>query len=250
MDRYVSWGLYPKANHEVRILGCRDYGVAPPMGKTQLPFGNGRSYGDSCLNDGGLLLDAGALDRFISFDRTTGILRCEAGVLLSEILRLCVPRGWFLPVTPGTQYVTVGGAIANDVHGKNHHVAGTFGRHVPRFELVRSDGSRVQCSLSDHVDLYTATIGGLGLTGLITWADVALKPIPSPWIAYEHIRFSSLSEFFELAQEDRAHEYTVAWIDCLARVGPWGAVSIRAASTPAPSANLNLYRHDGNCESR
>jgi FAD/FMN-containing dehydrogenase len=116
-----------------------------------LPFGNGRSYGDVCLNDGGTLLLTRGLDRFIAFDPTTGVLRAEAGVLLSEILALIVPQGWFLPVTPGTRFVTLGGAVANDVHGKNHHVAGSFGEQVRRFELLRSDGTRLLCG-SDRAD--------------------------------------------------------------------------------------------------
>ena len=132
---------------------------------TYLPFGNGRSYGDSCLNEGGLLLDARGLDRFIGFDPDNGILSCESGVLLDEILSLIVPQGWFLPVVPGTKFVTVGGAIANDIHGKNHHSAGTFGCHVRCLELLRSDGQRLLCSPSENAEWFQATIGGLGLTG-------------------------------------------------------------------------------------
>jgi len=122
------------------------------------------------------LLRTRRLNRFIRFDPASGVLACEAGVLLAEILQLAIPRGWFLPVTPGTRYVTVGGAIANDVHGKNHHVAGTFGRHVCGFELLRSDGSRRHCSWDENPEWFSATIGGLGLTGLITWAELLLNP--------------------------------------------------------------------------
>jgi FAD/FMN-containing dehydrogenase len=171
-----------------------------------------------CLNDDGAVIDCRGLDRLIAFDEETGVLRCEAGVLLSEILDFAVPRGWFLPVTPGTQYVTVGGAIANDVHGKNHHRLGTFGAHVSRFELVRSDGSRLQCAPDENGDWYRATIGGLGLTGVVTWAEVALRSISSPYIDQEVIRYEHLKEFFSLSSaSDASFEYTVAWIDCLAR---------------------------------
>jgi FAD/FMN-containing dehydrogenase len=136
-------------------------------------------------------------------------------VLLSTILRLVVPQGWFLPVTPGTQFVTVGGAIANDVHGKNHHLAGSFGNHVLQFELLRSDGSRRVCSPTEYADWYAATIGGLGLTGLITWAEVQLRRVANPYLDTESIRFRSLEEFFELSQaSERDYEYTVSWIDC------------------------------------
>ena len=115
--------------------------------------------------------------RFISFDEARGVLRCEAGVTLAEVLALIVPRGWFLPVVPGTKWVSIGGAIANDVHGKNHHRAGTFGAHVTCFELVRSTGERILCSPDRNIELFRATIGGLGLTGLILWAEFRLKRI-------------------------------------------------------------------------
>lgn len=186
--------------------------------KTMLPFGNGRSYGDSCLNTDGVLIDCRRLDRFISFDSDTGVLRCEAGVLLADILDVTVPRGWFLPVSPGTKLVTVGGAIANDVHGKNHHREGTFGCHLRCFELLRSDGGRLLCAPEDNPDYFQATIGGLGLTGLVTWAEIQLKPIANAYIDQEIIRFHNLAEFFRLSRDsDETHEYTVAWIDCLAK---------------------------------
>jgi len=183
-----------------------------------LPFGNGRSYGDSCLNDGGVLLDARGLDRLIAFDAERGVLRCEAGVLLSEILDFVVPRGWFLPVSPGTKFVTVGGAIANDVHGKNHHCAGSFGCHVREFELARSDGSRRRCSRSENADWFRATIGGLGLTGVILWAELALQRVSAATMEIETIRFPDLGEFFRLSGEsDARYNYTVAWVDCASR---------------------------------
>jgi FAD/FMN-containing dehydrogenase len=182
-----------------------------------LAYGLGRSYGDSCLNEGGTLLETPALNGLLSFDEASGLLRCQAGVTLAEIIGFALPRGWFLPTSPGTKFVTVGGAIANDVHGKNHHRAGTFGRHVPRFELLRSDGERLDCSATQNAGLYGATIGGLGLTGLITWAEVQLRRAPGPFIAMESVRFRSLDEFLELsAESDRDFEYTMAWVDCMA----------------------------------
>ncbi len=219
MTAYQSWGGYPKLAQQARLLRWRDAELpVPGDGLSVLPFGNGRSYGDSCLNENGVLLVARGLDRLIAFDPATGILRCEAGVLLADILRFIVPQGWFVPVTPGTQYVTVGGAIANDVHGKNHHRAGTFGCHVSRFELLRSDGARLVCSPAENQALFGATIGGLGLTGVIVAAELKLKRIASPFIAAETIRFDTLDQFFELSEtSDRAYEYTVAWIDCLSR---------------------------------
>lgn len=180
-----------------------------------LPFGNGRSYGDSNLNPHGILLQTRPLNRVIEFDSRSGVLTCESGVLLSEILSVCVPQGWFPAVTPGTQYVTVGGAIANDVHGKNHHRAGSFGNHVLEFELLRSDGSRRVCSPQENSDWFVATIGGLGLTGVITWAKLQLRQIANTYIDSETIRFRSLEEFFEISLASEAgYEYTVSWIDC------------------------------------
>ena len=184
-------------------------------GETLLPYGNGRSYGDSNLNPQGVALLARGLDRFIEFDPAAGVLSCEAGVLLSEILHVVVPQGWFLPVTPGTQLVTVGGAIANDVHGKNHHLSGSFGNHVLGLELLRSDGSRRWCSPEEHADWFAATVGGLGLTGLITWARLQLRRVANPWVYAEAIRFHSVDEFLALSREsERDYEYTVSWIDC------------------------------------
>ncbi len=212
-----SWGQLPaQPASEERWLSDRSAAL-PACEKSMLAYGNGRSYGDVGLNSGATLLHTRGLDRFIAFDEATGVLICEAGVLLSEILELFVPRGWFLPVTPGTRFVTVGGAIANDVHSKNHHGAGTFGCHVRRFELLRSDGSRLLCSTDENPKWFAATIGGLGLTGLITWVEMALKPISGVGIAVRNRRFTGLDAFFELnAEAEAAHEYTVAWIDCLA----------------------------------
>jgi FAD/FMN-containing dehydrogenase len=214
-----SWGNIIRAPHVVyELQGRHDPFPTLPPASTVLPFGNGRSYGDSCLNAGGALLQTRSLDRFIRFDRETGVLACEAGTLLAEILHLTVPAGWFLPVVPGTCYVTVGGAIANDVHGKNHHVAGSFGRHVRQLELLRSDGARLTCSPADNSDWFAATVGGLGLTGLVTWAELQLRPIRGPRLDADSIRFANLDELFSLCAElERDFEYTVAWIDCLGR---------------------------------
>lgn len=214
---YSSWGRYPRVQQSAHPVYWRDAHIPwETLGGSVLPRGLGRSYGDVCLNASGVLLTARNLDKWIAFDERTGLLRCEAGVSLAEILREFVPRGWFPPVTPGTKFVTVGGAIANDVHGKNHHLAGTFGCHVRRFELLRSDGERLLCSPESNRDLFRATIGGLGLTGLILWADVQLKPVRGRRLDVEHIRFRNLEEFFALSKDSDANaEYTVAWVDCV-----------------------------------
>src|SRR4051794_15435752 len=163
MRAYQSWGRYPHVKH-TRVVPV-SWRSAPPELATipgyVLPYACGRSYGDSCLNDGGTLLDVTGLNRFIAFDEARSLLRCEAGVTLAEILALVVPKGWFVPVVPGTRWVSVGGAIANDIHGKNHHRAGTFGSHVACLELLRSSGERVLCSPDSNAELFRATIGGL-----------------------------------------------------------------------------------------
>jgi FAD/FMN-containing dehydrogenase len=238
MGTYQSWGRYPRAQH-TRVLPVSWRSEPPALAdihESVLPYACGRSYGDSCLNDGGALLDVAGLNRFIDFNESQGVLRCEAGVTLAEILRLVIPKGWFVPVLPGTQWVSVGGAIANDIHGKNHHRAGTFGSHVSRLELFRSSGERLLCTPETNRDLFRATIGGLGLTGLIVWAEIRLKPIEGAAIAMERIRFSGLDEFFELSAQDQNYEYTVAWIDCLAPCSRLGrGLFLRGDHAPGPS---------------
>src|SRR3984893_3677591 len=182
--QFESWGPY--ASDSVRILPLHwqsDFPrVVEGVHNGVLPVGMGRSYGDVCLLKDGTLLQTTGMNRLIDFNPETGILTAESGISLAQILQFAVPRGFFLPVTPGTKYVTLGGAIANDIHGKNHEVAGTFGNHITQFELVRSDGSKRICSPTSEPDWYSATIGGLGLPGLISWATLRLKPILSRMI--------------------------------------------------------------------
>lgn len=215
--KFESWGRYPKLHADLVPLNwTSDFPLAHPPASKMLPVGAGRSYGDVCLLENGTLLKTRGMDRLLHFDPQTGVLCCEAGVTLAEILDFAVPRGFFLPVTPGTKYVTVGGAIANDIHGKNHHVAGTFGCHVLRFELVRSDGARFICSPTENTDWFSATIGGMGLTGLMTWAEIRLRPIVSRKIQYKGIKFVGIEEFVALSKVSTPIEYTVSWIDCVA----------------------------------
>ena len=148
-------------------------GEEPPV----IGYGLGRSYGDVCLNDGGSLVRMHRLDRLLSRNWEQGIVRAEAGLSLDALLRVAVPRGWFLPVIPGTKCVTLGGAVANDVHGKNHQEAGTFGCHVSAVGLLRSTGEAIEVGPDRDPELFAATIGGLGLTGLILWVQMQLVPI-------------------------------------------------------------------------
>lgn len=234
LSSYRSWGGL--AAQRSTIVDARDWLDTPERHRRPvLAFGNGRSYGDSCLNDGGTLIDTRGLDDIVFFDRKTGLLTCGAGLMLDQLLERAMPAGWFPSVTPGTSFVTVGGALANDVHGKNHHGAGTFGCHVRALELMRSDGQRLICAPDLNPELFAATIGGLGLTGLVTQVTLQLMPIASAEMEQEVLRFDNLARFFTIAAEsDATHDYTVAWIDSLAAGRHFGrGVFFRANHAPA-----------------
>jgi FAD/FMN-containing dehydrogenase len=237
---FSSWGNVIRGKYEIVPLLSRHSGFpASPSHVSVLPYGNGRSYGDSCLNVGAALIPTRGLDRFIAMDSESGIVTCEAGTLLDDILRMAMPLNWFVPVTPGTRFVTLGGAIANDVHGKNHHRAGTIGRHLVRFELLRSDGQRLICSPTENREWFEASIGGLGLTGIITWASLQLRRIEGPAMDVETIRFSNLDEFLQLQSEsDRDFEYTVAWVDCLGKGSQLGRGVFQRANHAAAHAEV------------
>ena len=220
-----SWGRLSADPHHVVGLSdpCKVREALSCGGAPGVAHGMGRSYGDACLNPQGTLWLTTGLDHFIAFDDRTGRLVCEVGVLLRDIQRLAVPRGWILPVTPGTQLVTVGGAIANDVHGKNHHVLGAFGDHVQHLTLLRTDGETIQCGPDERPDWFAATVGGVGLTGVIVQAEIQLRRIPGPWLETETIPYANLDEFFQLADDSEAQwEHTVSWIDCIPGSGGRG----------------------------
>lgn len=209
-----SWGRVVRQKRKTAMLTELDGNDAGEL----LPFGNGRSYGDSCHNDAGRLIPMRAGAAVRSFDPDTGLLTADAGVLLSEILALIMPHGYFLEVTPGTAQVTLGGAIANDVHGKNHHRRGTFGRSVVSFDLCTSNGRRTPCSPTRNQALFKATIGGMGLTGVVEAATIRLLRVPSANVCQSAFRFPSIDGYFEAIDAiDARHEYSVAWIDQLAR---------------------------------
>lgn len=221
--RLLSFGNYPRFPQTPRVCRTREelpqaLMAAKETHGTTLPHGAGLSYGDSCLAASDHVLHLRLLARLISADWDRGLLTAEAGMTLEEVLALSIPRGWFLSVTPGTKYVTLGGAIANDVHGKNHHRRGTFGGHVKQFGLLRSDVGRLTCSRESNAEFFAATIGGLGLTGVIEWAEIQLTPIHASQIIGLTQRFDDLDEFFALSEElDESHEFCVSWIDCAAR---------------------------------
>lgn len=218
MREVSSWGRLSHAPHDVVELADRTMAARALAGGVQgIAHGLGRSYGDEALNPNGRLFSTRGLDKFIAFDEQTGRLTCEAGVVLRDIQRLVLPRGFSLPVVPGTQFVTVGGAIANDVHGKNHHHTGTFGDHVVRLELMRTTGETIVCGRDLNPDWFAATVGGLGLTGLIVQAELQLKRSPGPWLEAETVPYAGLDAFFALSNEGlNEWEHTVSWIDCTA----------------------------------
>ncbi|MDO5624548.1 MAG: FAD-binding oxidoreductase [Pseudomonadota bacterium] len=227
-----SWGRLTRQPHAWVPLS--DPAQAPHVLRTGQPgiaHGAGRSYGDVALNPHGTLWATMGMDRFIHFDDATGVLTCEAGMLLQAIQRWSLPRGWLLPVTPGTQIVTVGGAIANDVHGKNHHTAGTFGHHVRRVRLARTDGQVLDITpQGPHAALFAATVGGLGLTGVMTEVELQLARTDGPWLDTETLPFATLDEFFALSAESERDGWvhTVSWLDCLARRDGTRGIFMRA----------------------
>lgn len=227
-----SWGRLSAPEHELVVLKEPSAVAAQLAGETAgLACGMRRSYGDVCLNPGGRLWQTTALDRLISFDAQRGILRCEAGVLLRDIQQLLAPRGWLLPVTPGTQLITVGGAIACDVHGKAHHAFGSFGEHVFGLRLLRTDGEIIDCAPDLRSDWFAATVGGLGLTGVIVEVSLRLRRIDNPWVLSETRPFDTLDEFFALSAEP-GWEQSVSWIDCYSGDGGRG-IFMRANPAPA-----------------
>ncbi|KVN32953.1 FAD-linked oxidase [Burkholderia stagnalis] len=242
-----SWARYPRHPQTGAPVHWRDSLPALLSGRqaSVLAYGNGRSYGDSCLAVSDQVLWMKSLDRFIDADWQTGRIRAEAGMTLDVLLDAALPRGWMLPVTPGTRYVTLGGALANDVHGKNHHIRGTFGRHVTRFGLVRSDLGPLEIDARSHPELYAATIGGLGLTGVISWVELQLMQVPSARVDLRQMRFGGLDEFFALSNEhDARHEYSVAWIDCGSRGKALGRGVLTVADA-APAEARGQGEQDG-----
>lgn len=224
MESLFSWGRYPHSAqiphpiHWTEDVSQRMAAIATLGRGATLAFGCGRSYGDSCLAESGHVLAIQDMNRVLAADWETGVVLAQAGLTLAELIRFALPRGWFLPVTPGTKFVTLGGAVANDVHGKNHHVMGTFGRHVQHLVIHRSDEGVIECSPHQRPDLFAATVGGLGLTGVIVAVAIQLRRVTSSEIEQRVIRFDGFDEFFELSRaRDVSHEYTVAWVDCLAK---------------------------------
>ncbi len=212
----TSWNNYPTIQASV----CRPerYKDLFSIEGSQLARGLGRSYGDAALSSTGTVILTEKLNRVLEFDPVKGTLIAEAGLSLETILTFIVPRGWFLPVTPGTQYVTLGGCVAADVHGKNHHRDGSISDHLLYLDLITADGSVMRCSPAAHPDLYWATIGGMGLTGIISEVAIQLRSIESAYIACQHHAVANLEALLQVLDDrDKDDLYSVAWIDCLAK---------------------------------
>lgn len=214
-SEYLSWNRIPKITPQ-QVVRLETTQLPNHLIYPMTPRGNGRSYGDVCLTDKGTLVGSHGLNKFITFNPETGILRAQSGVLLHEILELVVPQGWFLGTVPGTSLATLGGAVGNDIHGKNHHVAGSFGNHVRGLLLLRSDGSRLECNRQQNSALFHATIGGLGLTGFIAEVEVQLTRIHNPLMWCENRGFQNLDEYWQLNSEMQSQwSCSASWIDCL-----------------------------------
>jgi decaprenylphospho-beta-D-ribofuranose 2-oxidase len=213
MQKLSGWGRYPIVNAELSHPG--DSAAAREALSRQsslIAYGLGRSYGDSAL--AGQVLQSDRLNHFLGFDDATGILQAQSGVSLDDILRTFVPRGWFPPTTPGTKFITLGGAIASDVHGKNHHSFGCFSQGVLSFDLLQADGSVATCTPQQNAELFRATCGGMGLTGVILQATVQLQRIPSAFFDQTTYRCADLDELLQRYEEEAATPYSVAWVDC------------------------------------
>jgi FAD/FMN-containing dehydrogenase len=216
-----GWGRYPVIDsHLVLARDISQFRKNLRDGFSGIVYANGRSYGDSALSDN-VLLTSG-VNHIVRFDEEHGIVSCEAGVLLADLMEVFVPKGWFMPVTPGTKFVTVGGAIASDVHGKNHHHDGCFSNFIVDFELLLPNGDIVTCSKDNNNELFRATCGGMGLTGIILKARLQLKKIVSAFMDVTTIKAQSLSEVLELFDEHEGASYSVAWLDCLKKGNQFG----------------------------
>jgi decaprenylphospho-beta-D-ribofuranose 2-oxidase len=219
MDRISGWGRFPSMQADIfsprSAAELSNYFKNAGESFQGISRGLGRSYGDSSLANH--VIQTRHLDNFISFDEEAGILCCNAGVTLGTILDNFAARGWFLPVVPGTRFVTVGGAIASDVHGKNHHLDGSFSNHLVSLRLLLASGEVISCSESEHAEIYHATCGGMGLTGVVVDATLQLRRISSAFINQQSIKTSNLRDCFDQIEAHNSAHYSVAWLDCMAQ---------------------------------
>ncbi len=214
--KIANWGNYPSMESEVKSFSFDDQ--LHEMVKTVdqfIPRGNGRCYGDASL--AAKTISTLQYSRILAFDMVNGIFECQSGLTLDKILEVIIPKGWFLPVTPGTKFITIGGAVGSDVHGKNHHVDGSFSNHIIEMNIMLADGKVVTCSPTLNTDLFEATCGGMGLTGMITTVKFGLKKIETSYIHQKQLKASNLEELIKLFEEYKEYTYSMAWIDCLTK---------------------------------
>ena len=247
MNSFESWGRVPRLQQSEAVIPWIEPKSVIEHFKSSksssLPVGMGRSYGDSCLapKDGQIISVLGH-SRILSFDQNTGVIRCQSGITFDDLLNFCIPKKWFLPVSPGTKYITLGGAVANDVHGKNHHKRGNFGHWVKSLQLIRSNGEVITCSQNNNSDYFKATVGGLGLTGIIDWVEFQLIPIDSSYLDVEIIPFSNVEKYFDLSEASQDFEYTVSWVDTQSEDTHLGRGLYIRGNHSKKSAGLDLHR--------
>jgi len=241
--KLTGWGRYPAAESRVyrpeKIVELA--AIVAANSSTLIPRGAGRAYGDAAINDRNRVVDLQRLNRMLAFDEHGGVLRCEPGVTIAEIIEVFLPRGFFPPVTPGTKFVTLGGSIAADVHGKNHHRDSSLGNHVMSLDVMLASGEVRRCSRELNPDLFWATVGGMGLTGVILEVEIRLRRAESAWIEGEVVRADDVDQAIETFERaDRDYQYSVAWIDC-ATASSLGRSVINLGNF-APCASLDPKR--------
>jgi decaprenylphospho-beta-D-ribofuranose 2-oxidase len=210
----ANWGNYPAIeSDEKKFLFTEELQKYVQTTENFIPRGNGRCYGDASLASNTICTIK--YDKILSFDIKSGIFECESGITLDQVLDVIVPKGWFLPVTPGTKFITIGGAVASDVHGKNHHVDGCFSHHIISMDVMLASGEMLTCGPEQNVDLFEATCGGMGLTGVITRVKFSLKKIETSYIKQKQVKAKNLEHILQLFEEYKDYTYSVAWIDCL-----------------------------------
>ncbi|HEY8928434.1 MAG TPA: FAD-binding oxidoreductase [Mucilaginibacter sp.] len=235
--KLTSWGQYPVIESDLESF-VFDEQLSPLVAKEDafIPRGNGRSYGDSAL--GKRAISTLKYDKILQFDTVNGIIECQPGITLSDLLEVIVPEGWFLPVTPGTKLITVGGAVASNVHGKNHRSAGSFFNHIIDMDVRLASNETLTCSTEQHADLFEATCGGMGLTGMVTRVKFRLKKIETSFMKQKQVKASNLNELLELFDKYHNYSYSVAWIDCLKKGEHFGR-SILTVGEHAMLSELN-----------
>lgn len=219
--RLANWGNYPAISCDESTFSQEEQ-VQDFISthSSVIARGNGRCYGDASLAQHSV--STLKYDKVLAFDTINGIFECQSGITLDQILDIIVPQGWFLPVTPGTKFITVGGAVASDVHGKNHHVDGSFSGHIINMDIITGNKDTITCSANDHSDLFWATCGGMGLTGIITRVKFSLKKISTAYIRQKQIKARNLEDLIRLFEEYKDYTYSMAWIDCLQKGDSFG----------------------------